>query len=377
MPDHSKYSPSTLSRLLACPGSSVLVDELIKEGHIPIESESSEYAARGTLLHDCVAQCLLKGVHDQELEPVDEAQVQECVGYAKALIATLPERVGRWDVELSTSLRPFGIEDADGTSDFCVLNYESGGAHVVDWKFGSGVIVNAENNPQLMSYAAGVIPLNSCIETVHLHIVQPAIDHLSVVDIHMRDLINWVYTELAPVITNLRFGVYHFNPGPEQCRWCRARAHCRPRAVANHKIAVEIFKSKSAIKAMDIKQLTKLYEASKDLNQFINDIKSRMFIDLQNGKSVPGYKLVPGRSSREWIDKVKVADWLLSKTTIEPFDSKLLSPAKCEELVKSLKRDPEFQALYTKVEGPPSLAKDTDPRKAVDIPSVAERFTGL
>ena len=113
-----------------------------------------------------------------------------------------------------------------GTADAVVLRGQT--LHVIDLKYGMGVRVDAEENPQGMLYALGAYSCYSMItdiEDVVISIVQPRLDHISEWKINTRDLLKWA--ELAKQRAEAtQEPDAPRQPGEKQCRFCKAKATC-------------------------------------------------------------------------------------------------------------------------------------------------------
>jgi hypothetical protein len=88
---------------------------------------------------------------------------------------------------------------------------------------------------------------------------------------------------------------------------------------------------------------------------------------LGNGEGFPGYKLVEGKSNRQW-ENIEEAEQLLDKL-IGPeqvFTRKIISPAQAEKVLGK-KRAGEIADLIVKPLGAPTLAPESDKRPAINI----------
>ena len=146
---------STAKRVINCPASVKLVQQM------PPQAES-EHAARGTLLHNVIAellefdkkpaQCLGAQYKDQILTP---ELLDEKIIPALALLDEVdPEKQMEYMVETRVGFGDF-LPGVFGSTD--LLGRKGKRAIVLDWKFGDGVLVDAEENPQLLFYAAAAM----------------------------------------------------------------------------------------------------------------------------------------------------------------------------------------------------------------------------
>lgn len=133
------------------------------------------------------------------------------------------------------------VPEGFGTGD-CVIVVDDV-VHVIDFKYGQGVLVEAENNPQMMLYALGALNLFDAIydiSAVKMTIYQPRRENISTFEISQTSLIDWAENTLKPK-AELAKGDGEFKPG-EWCRFCRASVDCRARAEENLKVAKFEFK---------------------------------------------------------------------------------------------------------------------------------------
>lgn len=365
--EHSNYSPSRLKRIIECPGSVGLIDSLMLVKAVSVDKPSS-YAAHGTMLHKVFERFYASVASGyEELDKDDQFLVRECVDYLEVLIASLGHNNFMVKSETQVSLEPWGIPDVWGTSDYQVIDPIKRHVDVIDWKFGSGVPVYAKENPQLLAYAAGAIGWPTTMQTVRLHIVQPAIENFSTWKISINELYEWVHGTLAVAINKAASETEIFNPGLEQCRWCEASNHCRARIDQAQEYASRIFEaSKTLASCPSSEELTKLIDMAPLVQSAIKSILFYVQTDMLKGAKYPDLKLVRGRSNRKWVDEKKAVKWLSEHTEIDDlFSSKLRSPSQMEKELKALKKNDDFKKLYEQPEGKITLVGMSDKRPAI------------
>lgn len=367
MSDHAKFSPSRLERILACPGSVQLIDSL----PVNPDAEASPYAMHGTLLHRATDEAGDLGIDEIEyIGAEDKELVQECLDYKQRILNGIAHKNYSVYQELRVSLEPWGIPEVYGTLDLGILDRDRRHADIVDWKFGSGVTVYALWNPQLLSYAAGFIGKPHKIDTVSIHIVQPAIEHYDRWTINTAALENWLYEKLAAGIALAQGRDPKFNPGLEQCRWCRAAATCKARYEQTKKYAEEVFNVIGNMHTVDNAKVAELLGIIPDLKQAMGTIQKYAHNELEQGRDVPGFKLVAGRKTRAWKDEDGAYAWLSNNTDIEGEDlltlPKLKSPHQVESMKRVLKKDESFKALIDEKEGNPSVVLSSHPKPALN-----------
>jgi hypothetical protein len=368
MAEHAKYSPSRLERILKCPGSVQLIDALIRNAAVVQEKEPSSYAAKGTELHDHTCKAIRSGDYNlRHLDPADKGLVRDCLDYKDMLIKSkgAGATVGV-ATEIQVSLKGWGLPEVWGTTDLLVVSPEE--ADVVDWKFGSGVMVHAIENPQLLAYAAGALGWPNHYKQVTMHVFQPAIDHISTWTISTQELFEWVHGTLAVGISKCLGENPPIIPGVDQCRWCEAVNHCDVRFAHVQHVAEEIFLAQRLLPTKITPEAIKeLIDKAPLVEQAIKDLKLFVTNEILRGREFPGFKLVAGRANRNWKDEAKALEWLSAHDEIadDLFISKFVSPAQAEKLASQFKKSSEFQQLWEKKEGKPTLVPEKDPRPAL------------
>jgi hypothetical protein len=208
-----------------------------------LPDRTSSFAEEGTLAHDIVEKALRLDVNCDticdrpDLEHIIEP-AQVYVDYVRALPGK--HRFIETRVDFSG-----WVTGGFGTADAIVIDEETATLHIADLKFGKGVRVDAENNPQAMLYALGAynaFAFVSDIERVKIAIVQPRIDNISEWEISVLDLLKW--GEVARVAADETANPKAKRvPGEKQCRFCKAKAVCPARAEQALEIAREEFTS--------------------------------------------------------------------------------------------------------------------------------------
>jgi hypothetical protein len=358
--DHSNVvGGSTAKRVINCPASVKLVQKMPPK-------PSSEHADRGTLLHNVIAellefdklpeQCIGAQYKDQVLtqELVDE----KIIPALAALDEIDPDKTMEYMVETRVSYGDF-LPGVFGSTD--LLGRKNKRAVVLDWKFGDGVSVDAENNPQLMFYAAAAMrtPAASWVfegaEEIECIIVQPPA------------IRRWVTTPARikefeqELLYAVRLSSWPEPPMQEgdHCRWCAAKPIC-PRMTGATERAL-----KGKLLEMPAQQISARLQQAEMLQTYINDLQALAFQMLDKGIDVPGYKLVAKQARRQWVEKAKIEAWVDAnniKDAYEPVTIK--SPAQLEKVLKKAKI--EFPAdMVVSVSSGDTLAADSDPRPAV------------
>jgi len=353
---------STAKRVIACPASVKLAQQMPPK-------PSSKYADEGTLLHNIMDAVLMQDRKPEdfigfELNGVTvtaeliEAKVLPALA---ALDEIDPDK--RMDFECETVVG-FGddLPDVFGSAD--LIGRIGNRAVVLDWKFGDGIDVPVEENPQAMFYAAAAMRTRAVwwafqgVDEIECVIVQPTA---------RTPVKRWLTTPARIRAFEVElFGAVKAALGPEpamvageHCRWCPAKPVC-PLLTGSAERALQM-----QIKAMDAPLIGQMLGQADLLEQWIADLRALAFQILQEGGVVPGYKLVPKRATRQWVDaeKARVALEGLGLQSEELTETKLLSPAQMEKVLKKRKL-PMPDDLIVAVSSGDTLATEDDPRPA-------------
>lgn len=380
MSSHALLSPSASHRWLHCTAAPRL-----EEG---IKDEGSDYAAEGTLAH---AYCAMKlkeflGLPtDGEKEEIAALQEKYGTGemseytdtYATIVLEKFnAARAVTPDAQLLVETRlDFSdyVPEAFGTADAIII--ADGTMEIIDFKYGKGVKVSAVENPQMLIYALGAyarFAFEYRIDNLRATIVQPRIDNLSEYEITVEELTSWASNVLTPAAEKAYKGEGPQTPG-SWCQFCKVKNQCR--ALAD--------KCKAAV-AVDPKLITP-EELAKDVlpmvpivKTWISGVEEFALAQALSGVQLPGWKIVEGRSIRKITDTDSVADALTKSGYTQSDIYKPIEMRTITELEKLVGKK-QFAALcgewVNKPQGKPTLAPESDKRKAID--PIADDFKGI
>jgi hypothetical protein len=288
-------------------------------------------------------------------------------------------------IQLEMKLKLYQLDPAlyecGGTNDLAFASEEDFNGekrvvrHVLDWKFGRSEPIWAANNDQLLAYAWGqIIEAPMDYDIVRVHIVMPRLDHYDSADYTKAELRAWLHGRAIPGAQACYEEIPTFKPG-KACHWCPAKLKCRHRHIAQQQTASQVFAAALQLPDVTTEELVEWYPKLQDLKKYISELEKYAMGTLLNGEKFGNYKLVEGRASRKWINEAEAEQWLLSQFDTEAvYKTELLSVAQAEKLTRKLKSDPEFQALYHKVGGKPTMVHELDKRPALDVRSATEIF---
>lgn len=360
---HAVLSASSSDRWLHCPPSARLCESY--------EDKGSDYAAEGTDAHALCEYKLRKALGLEAEDPTENLtwfnkEMNDCAtGYAAYVLEQVEaaKHVCADPVVLIEQRVDFSrwVEGGFGTADALII--ADGTLKICDYKHGLGVLVRAEENPQLMCYALGALELFDKIydiETVSMTIYQPRRDNVSTYEVSKDDLYRWADEVLKPTAELAFAGDGNFLCG-EWCGFCKAKNDCRARAEANLALAQYEFKLPPLLTDTEVEEI--LAKAD-DLIAWAGDIREYALQQAISGKEWAGWKLVEGRSNRRYTDEAKVAD-TVRQEGLDPFEHKVLGVTAMQKLLGKTRFEELLSAFIEKPQGKPTLVPESDKRPAM------------
>lgn len=382
---HAKCSASKAERWMHCPGSIALEDQCRPE-------KPSEYAAEGTLAHELAELKVRAFLMDENdplhLEPEEYEGVHADIRHRPLYSGEMEEAtdfyVGRIQEAMSAADDPevlveqafrldSWVPDGFGTSDAVILTDNA--IEVFDLKYGAGVKVEAQGNPQLRLYGLGAAALFGDlydIELVRMTIIQPRLDHVSSEIVPLADLLRWAETEVAPKAKAAMDGTGEIEAG-DWCRWCPAKEVCRVRAEKQLELARKDFAFEEPPLLSD-EEIGEVLQRAAGLAKWAKEVEEYALQEAKNGHKFAGWKLVEGRSVRKYTDDLKVAQALMDAGYDEAmlYERKLYGITAMEKLVGKKHLTEVLGDLIHKPPGKPVLVPESDKRR--EINSAAEDF---
>lgn len=367
---HALLSASGAHRWLSCTPSAKLEEQF--------PDSTSTYAEEGTLAHELceikVNKALLgmpTKTYNSTLKKIkgNDLYQTEMDKYTDEYLDYILEKVHSFDspptviVEKKVDFSSY-VPEGFGTADCIILG--DGELHIVDFKYGKGVEVSAEYNPQTMLYALGAYLEYSFlfqIEAVKMTIVQPRIGNISEYSMLVEELLEWAELIVKPKAQMAWLGNGDYTAG-EHCKFCRARASCRERARKN--LETENFELKKG-PLLSPDEIGEALKKAIDLAKWAEDLKEYALAESLKGNDIPGWKAVEGRGSRNFTDNDLAIKKLKEAGIAEEllYERKQYTLAQIEKMVGTKDFKKIVGDLVVKNPGKPTLVVDTDKREKI------------
>ena len=368
--DHALLSASSSARWLACPPSAVAAEAY--------PNEQTEFTQEGTLAHEVAEQVANeREALDWQLigEPSVTAEMIECAqGYRDYIQEQTKSEHATVLLEQRVDFSPW-VPEGFGTADCIIIQGDT--MDVIDYKYGKGVVVSAEDNPQMKLYGLGA--LNdygfACdVSKVRLHIYQPRLNNISVDELTVDELLAWAENTVKPTAAKAIKGKGNYSPG-DHCRFCPHAGRCR----ALTKICTEHINThgiKASVEVLAPWEVAEVLRMEPLVSLWLKRVKDQALTTLLNGGEVPGYKVVEGKlGNRKWTDEIKVVEILkdagyqLNDIT----ETKLLSPSSMDKSIGKKKVAELLTELIDRAPGAPTVVLETDKRPAYDRLAEAQK----
>lgn len=382
MPDkHALLGGSSAHRWLECPPSARIEENM--------QDITGSAAAEGTLAH-AIAELKLRKqfevmtqktfttrMNKLKKDPLYQEEMQRHTDTYTAYItekAMEYESVPLVDIEAQLDYSEWAPEGF-GTGD-CVI---TGGdmLWIIDFKYGKGVQVEADHNPQLMLYALGALQKYSMIyniQQVKMAIIQPRRDHISEWEISKTDLLQWAESYVKPRAQLAYNGGGEFCPGESQCRFCKAKGRCK--ALADYNLVLTE-KQDTPPGMLGGAEISDVLHRVDPLLKWAEAVKDYALHAILNGETIPGWKAVEGRSIRKFNDQDAAFNALRENGIDEAllYERKPITLSAAEKMIGKQQFELVCGPYVVKPYGAPALAPESDPRKPYS--TAASDFDGL
>ena len=374
MPDvHAKLSASGSKKWLKCPGSVKL--------EAKVRDTPSEHAQEGTNAHalgEAKIRLALKQYNrvkyhnavksleiTEDMEDYTEnykdfvlERYNEALSHSKDAKLFIEQRLDFSDY----------VPDGFGTGDVVIV-YD-GAIEIIDLKYGTGVKVSAQGNPQLRLYALGAVSAFDYlydIQSVTMTIYQPRIDNIDSETICIKELELWgEYVKERAMRAD--------DDGDDECfagthcdeGFCKARAICRAYAEERLRLAVFDF---AKPQDLSIEEIAEIIDQSEKISKWVKLVSEYALSQAVNeGVKYPGFKLVEGKSIRKYArPDTEIGEYLLAMGYQEEdiYKKELKGITDMEKLVGKKTFKEIFRDFVIKPQGRPTLVHTDDKRPEI------------
>ena len=348
MPDvHARFSPSSAEQYINCPPSLVLGEQF--------EDDNSEYAAEGTEAHALCEYLLRTELGECVDDPTPhlkryDAEMRECAEGYRDTVLEMYQPEDFISVEQRVYLDEY-VPSCFGTSDCIIVG--DGHLRVVDFKYGKGVKVSAEDNSQLKCYALGAYlafsPLYD-IEDITLTIYQPRINNFSEWTLKAETLLNWADSVLKPKAELALKGAGEYSSGA-WCKFCKAKAVCRKLAETVTELAKHEFAEPHTLTDDEVNDVLSKIEP---LTIWVKAVQQYALQRALSGHEWKDWKVVEGQSKRRYTDEEKVAEAVIA-AGYDPYEKKLMGITAMGKMLGKEKFNELLGDLVVKPAGKPEL----------------------
>ena len=369
---HAVLSASSSHRWLNCNPSARL--------ELEFEDRESEAAAEGTAAHALCEHKLKRALKKRSKKPVSQYDNDEMDAYTDDYVQFVLETIAEAKqtcndplvmVEQRLDFSCY-VPDGFGTGD-CIIVADHR-MHIIDFKYGQGVLVESEQNPQMMLYALGALRIYEDlydIDEVALTIFQPRRENISTWVISVADLKKWA-EDVLKLKAELAFaGQGDYCPGP-WCTFCRAAVKCRARAEEKLRLAQYEFAAPPLLTDAEIEEILGKIG---DLTHWANEIMAYAQEAALQGKEWNGWKVVEGRSVRKYSDEAAVIRAAQAAGYEDIYKKSLLPITEMEKYMGKQRFQEILGSLVFKPPGKPTLVPISDKRPAIN--DVKTDFTAI
>ena len=375
MGNHAILSASSSHRWLHCLPSARL--------ELEFDNTSGTAAEEGSAAHALSEHKLKKALHIRSKRPISEYDSDEMEECTDAYVDFVMEQVElarnscNDPIILIEKRLDFScyVPDGFGTGDCLIISDDR--LHIIDFKYGMGVLVDAVDNPQMKLYALGALEIYDSlydINEVSMTIFQPRRENVSTWTVPVEELKCWAEEELKPKAVKAYNGEGEYIPG-EWCTFCKAAVRCRARAEEKLKLAQTEFKMPPLLTDNEIEEILSILP---DLTKWANEITAYATDTAVNhGKEWNGFKVVEGRSVRKYKDEDAIAEKAVASGFKDIYRKSLIPMTEMQKLMGKTKFEEILGDLIYKPPGKPTLVPNSDKRPAMNVADAKNEFNEI
>ncbi len=366
MAKHATLSASSSHRWLNCPPSARLCENYA--------DATTDYAAEGTEAHALCEYQLKQSLGIPAENPIENltwynTEMEDCAaGYAAYVMELLEDAKQTCTdpvvlIEQRVDFSPW-VPQGFGTCD-CIL-IQDDTLTIIDYKYGKGVAVSAEGNPQMRLYALGALNdygIAYDVDRIETHIYQPRLNSITAETLTAQDLLTWADTTVKPTAALAAKGKGTYEAGPH-CKFCPHAGRCRRLAqVCVQK--VESHGMKLGVPVLAPFEVAEILGLEGQITAWLKRVRAQALTMLLDGGEIPGWKVVEGKQgNRKWVDELRVLSRLTEAgyKSEDVTETRLLSPAAMDKALGRRKAAELLSELIEREPGAPTVAEAADKR---------------
>lgn len=386
---HARFAPSSAQRVIDCPAS-------LKLNETEPDRASID-AAHGTAAHYIGELCLKKKhhvdmfagctvgvmsngetyfVHERNPAPAEgegwafEVDDEMCIN-VQEYVDWCNDVPGVHYAECRVDISFWCPEPAQfGTSDHIAVDGRV--MYVTDLKYGKGVQVFAEKNPQAILYALGALhaydPFEE-VEQIHIRICQPRLNHKDVWGVSREELLRWG-DYIRERFTLALADNPPFGPTDKACKFCKVAARCRALAEhlsAHRALAFDDITEEFAVpdpRLLSDEEIVYAWRLSSLLQARHAALTKEMMRMMLDGIELPTVYLAESQTHRQFKNKDDAAAFLMLDCDLDSdkiHSKKLISPNQAEKLLPAEKKK-ELAGFVYKPPGGPCIVDENSKR---------------
>lgn len=371
---HAILSASGAAKWMNCPPSALMEAEL--------PDKSTEWSRAGTLAHEFCDinikehfQYMTRSVCTRNRNKFrkEELYSQEMEEHAKGYLDYVIEKIKDNDAyvlaETKVDFSEY-VPDGFGTCDCIIIQNDM--LTIIDFKYGTGVKVSAEDNPQMKLYALGAIDMFGEVydfDKVEMCIYQPRLNHIDECIRSVEEIVIWGDKEVRPTAELAIEGKGEFKAG-DHCHFCKLNAKCKHLCKHNMGVIKDEFEDESgtlSTACLTPDDYVMILERMKLVKNWLTKVEDHVINGILNNElEIPGYKVVEGRSIRKYRDADEVANRLIDNGYEESviYEKNLLSLSKLEKVLGKKTFAELLSDMVDKPKGKPTIVLASDKRPA-------------
>ena len=387
-------NPSSADRWTTCTAS----PRFIMENWDKLPPSGNRFSEEGTTAHEVAAANVQNRAPRVEEcpTPIDAAMRLHGWDFAEYVNGLLHHDAKMW---VETKFPLWYMPERNAMVDIGI--WQDKGMHIVDYKYGEGIVVSPVENLQTAIYARSLVEDQAKRNgypraewSITLHIYQPRGKAASDSPYHTwettwQELQAFTDERISQpahyILKGQQEYLLEFAPSEKACQWCPAKGFCeaRQRVLTQDIEALAVIDDspKPTAQTLSVEQLCAILKHKDHIVKWLKDAEEYAISFVRGGGKLPGFKLVQSRGgNRYWTNPKEAAKLLLESTILkrtEVIEEKVIGPAAAEKLLGKQKFGADLLNLIAKPPGVPVLAPEDDKREELTAPDASSEFVTL